>query len=81
MQGVDRDCRQNTQIKLFCSTLAQDVTTYCICEIHYSDGFDLNTVVHKLSSKEINSQREKISAESGFEPGAAGWEATLFPLC
>ena len=39
------------------------------------DGFDLNTV-HELSSKE-----KKISAELGFEPGAAGWEAGMLPLC
>ena len=39
------------------------------------DGFDLSTV-HIQNSKE-----KKISAESGFELGAAGWEARMLPLC
>ena len=66
----------------FFGSLALDVNAYCICEIHYLalDGVDLNTI-HKLSSKEINSPREKISAELGFQPGAAGWEASELPLC
>ena len=56
--------------------LALDVTASCICEIHCLalDGFDLNTV-HQLSSKE-----KKITAEPGFEPRAAGWEAIVLPL-
>ena len=29
----------------------------------------------------MNSQREKISAEPGFKPGAAGWAARVLPLC
>ena len=40
------------------------------------DGFDLNTVDHKLSSKE-----RKISTEPGFDPKAAGWEARMLSLC
>ena len=36
---------------------------------------DLNTG-HKLSSKE-----KKITTVPGFEPGVAGWEARMLPLC
>ena len=47
-------------IKPFLYYLDLDVTANCICEIHCLalDGFDLYTV-HKLSSKEKTSQREK----------------------
>ena len=38
------------------------------------DGVDLSSV-QKLSS------REKNLAEQAFEPGAAGWEAKMLPLC
>ena len=46
-------------MKPFLLYLALDVTTYCIREIHCLalDGFDINTI-HKLRSKEKNSQEE-----------------------
>ena len=61
-------CRKFAIKFIFWKYLALDVTDNCICEINCFalDGFDLNTV-HKPSSKE-----KKISAEPGFEPGAAG---------
>ena len=64
-------------VKYFLQYLALDITATCICETHCLalDAFDLNTV-HKLSSKE-----KKFSAEPGFKPGAAGWEATQPHLC
>ena len=63
--------------KHFFLYLALDVTASFICEIHCLalDGFNLNTV-HKLSNKE-----KKISAELGFDPRGAGWEAKVLPLC
>ena len=49
----------------------------CIGEIVCLElgGFDLNAA-HKLRTEE-----KKILAQSGFEPGAAGWEAGVLPLC
>ena len=61
----------------------QDVAANCIFEIPSlpvaQDWFNLKTL-HKLSSYENISDR-KIFAESAFEPGAAGWEALMQPLC
>ena len=53
------------------------MTANCICEIHFLalDGFNLNTV-HKLGIKEKN-----VLAEPRFQPGVAGWDARMQPLC
>ena len=59
--------------------MAKAFTANCICEIScLSTSWvgSLNTV-HELS----NIEKKKISAEPGFEPGAAGWEAWMLPLC
>ena len=57
-------------MKPFLLYLALDVTTNCIREIHCLalDGFDINTI-HKLSSKEKNSQGEKSWRGRDLNPG------------
>ena len=64
------------QVKSLLLCLTLNVTANSVCEIHCLalDGFDLNAV-HKLIVK------RKISAELGFEPGAAEWEARMLHLC
>ena len=54
-----------------------------------SSGRHLHLWNPRLSTRKVWSQycsqtkqsREEITAEPGFEPGAAGWEARILPLC
>ena len=62
-----------------CQKLADprfQVTANYICEIHC---LALDRFISKLPTN--LAVKRKISAELGFEPRAAGWEARMHPLC
>ena len=60
-------------INLWCDHLLKLLSSICICGIH---GFALDGFYHNTVCK-LGNIEEKISAELGLEPEAAGWEAKI----
>ena len=73
--------RSRSCLRFFCSSQLRPFAADCICEIPCISTrwvLSLNTD-HELSNMQY--WEEKISAEPGFKPRAAWWEARMLPLC